>query len=120
MVVQADKNQNSKNCQMLRSMGYQAIPIFSLKELRREVLKNRGDGIVIDLDTIPVDNSCIKQLRAERKDIQLIALSERTFHPELSESIGVDIYACLGSPPDFNELSYCLKGTLENKQLQKL
>ena len=46
--------------------------------------------------------------------MNIIALSERQFHPELEEAIRDHISVCLATPVESDELFYWLKSVFEN------
>jgi DNA-binding NtrC family response regulator len=113
-VVDADKVQCRKLCAMLQQLGYRATPLNAQLELEA-YLKSYPDGIVIlDMDTLAVDNRFFRDLKRQAPDIYVLALSSRPYHPGLEEAMGSHIYACLTKPLDPEEFHYWMKCIAEN------
>ena len=51
--------------------------------------------------------------------LQIIAISSKSFHPELEEAIRDYVYACLRQPVDPDELIYWIKSIQENDHSKK-
>ena len=66
-------------------------------------------AVIIDLDSVAVDNRTIRSLALQFPKIPFLCLSKERFHPELKDSIRDHIYACLIKPIDPDELGYWLK-----------
>lgn len=119
VVLDADEKQCGKLCAILEERHYRAIPMHSLLDLETYI-QGRGCRLVIlDLDTVPVDNLALRELKRKNPGIYIVALSKRQFHPELEEAIGSHIYACLGKPVDPDELVYWLRSIYEDDVDQK-
>ena len=103
-------------CVILEERHYRGIPTYSMKNLRGAIRESACRGVILDLDTVPVDNRVLRELRRQNPGIGIVGLSERRFHPELEEAIRSHIYACLGKPPDPDELVYWLRSIYENDE----
>ncbi len=114
-VVAANKAECRELCDVLKRHHYRAIAMHSLANLGKNIHKAACRVIILDLDTLPVDNRFITDLRRENPGIPIMVLSSRPFHPELKEAMSANISACLGKPPDPEEIIYCLKGICENE-----
>jgi len=101
---------------MLEERDYQAVPIHSLSELNRRLKKLNCQVIIIDLDTVVVDNRIIRELTKIIPSAYFFCLSERRFHPELKEAMHNHFFACLCKPIDPDELFFFLRAIYENDE----
>ncbi len=109
VVLDADEEQCKKLCAVLQRHHYQTTALNSLDNLERSIQGSACQAVILDLDTVSVDNRIIRDLKRKNPGIYIVGLSERQFHPELKEAISSHIYACLGKPVDPDELVYCLR-----------
>jgi DNA-binding response OmpR family regulator len=65
--------------------------------------------LLLDLDHLSVDNRYIRELSRQQPKLSIIAVSSRTFHPELEEALSSHISACLVKPVDIDELLFWLR-----------
>lgn len=114
LVVDADKAQCQKLCTLLERSNYRTVASHSLTDLERSVEEGGLKVVILDLDTLPVDNRFIVDLRRENPGVRIIGLSSRPFHPELKEAISEHFYACLYKPVDRDELFFWLRSIWEN------
>jgi len=114
VVVDADKAQCQKLCTLLERSNYRTVPSHSLTNLERPVEEGPLQVVILDLDTLPVDNRFIVDLRRENPGVRIMGLSNRRFHPELQEAISKHFYACLYKPVDTDELFFWLRSIWEN------
>ncbi len=109
VVVDADRETCKSLCAVLERQEYQTIPLYSLTNLEMNIRLDDRQIIIVDLDGVPVDNRFFRGLRSKNPGICIIALSSRSYHPELEEAMSSDIYACLGKPVDEEELVFWVK-----------
>ena len=109
LVVYAGADDCKTICAILDRHGYSAIELHSLEELAFEIHNSPSHAVVLDLDSLPVDNRFIRNLCKDNPRLCVIGISSRTFHPELEESMRTHISACLCKPVDGDELIYWLK-----------
>jgi DNA-binding NtrC family response regulator len=110
MVVNTSAEECRELCSMLERNHYPTIPLHSLTDLESRIQgRGRQKVVILDLDSLPVDNRFIKGLCLRNPQICLIVLSSRTFHPELQEAMSTHISACLVKPLDADELIYWLR-----------
>lgn len=119
VVLDADEKQCQALCALLEDLNYRAIPMHSLPDLEKYIHESACRAVILDLDTVPVDNLVIRELKRKKPDICIVGLSKRQFHPELEEAIRRHIYACLGKPADPDELVYWLRSIYENNSDQE-
>ena len=115
VVVDADKSQCEKLCALLRQENYRAIELHSLPNLKKILQETSCRVVIMDLDSLPVDNLFIKEFRRQNPGLPVMVLSSRSFHPELEQVMSKHICACLRKPPDPEELLYCIKSFCENE-----
>ncbi len=110
VVVDANEEQCQELCTMLEDWHYPAAPMHSLRDLETYIQASDCRAVILDLDTVPVDNRVLRKLRRIRQSLCILVLSSRPFHPELEEAMsGHIIYACLNKPVDEEELSYWIR-----------
>jgi DNA-binding NtrC family response regulator len=114
-VIVADTHQGEvyKLCAILKRRHYRTIPIGSLDALSAAVRESACQLVILDLDSLTVDNRFFRNLSKDNPELRVIAVSSRTFHPDLEEAIRTHIFACLGKPVDEDELIYWVKSICE-------
>jgi DNA-binding NtrC family response regulator len=114
MLVDPDEYRMGLLSELIREQGLDAENIHSLSQLMESIPGKDQPIVILDLDQLPLDDRFVRELVRCNPGVRILGLSTRPFHPELSESLKKHIYACLGQPPERDELIYCLKGILEN------
>lgn len=109
VMASGDKRESRDLCTLLKSHGYRIIRSHSLANLGTQLGENDCRLLVLDLDHFSVDNRLIRELRRQHPGLSIIALSSRTFHPELEEALTSHISACLVKPVDVDELLFWLR-----------
>lgn len=109
-VVNSNAEECREVCALLEEHQYRAIRLHSLNDLKKVLKEGAHEQIVIlDFDSFPIDNRLIRELRSYNPKPCIVALSSRTFHPDLKEAMSSHISACLVKPVDPDELIYWLK-----------
>jgi len=93
----------------LKSNNYVADHARSLDEMTTYLKTMSCLAVIIDIDSIPVDNRIIRKLTLEFPGAPLLCVSLDKFHPELKDAICYHIYACINKPIDTEELFYWLQ-----------
>jgi DNA-binding NtrC family response regulator len=120
-VIDADKKQCQELCAWLKQFNYAAAPLYSLDDLKEHLGRDPIKVVLVDLDTVAVDNNFFRTLKKQHPDICVLVISSLPYHPGLEEAMGSYIYACLAKPLDPDELIYWLKSICENQPtLQKV
>jgi DNA-binding NtrC family response regulator len=111
VVIVADARPEERQglCQVLEQNHYQTTCKDSLAELLRHLEESSCHAVILDLDSLPVDNRFIRNLCRKNPELCVIGISSRTFHPELEEAMRTHISACLSKPVNEEELIYWLK-----------
>jgi DNA-binding NtrC family response regulator len=115
LVVNTDKKQCRELGELIEKERYPVSTLHSLQNLETHLEENKFQAVIIDIDTVPVDNRTIRKLTLKFPGIYFFCLSEKPFHPELKDAICYHIYACLNKPVDEDELFYFLRSIYENE-----
>ncbi|MDY0040019.1 MAG: hypothetical protein RBS57_06870 [Desulforhabdus sp.] len=111
-VIVASRKQSEESLslgEVLAAARYRVLFNDSTATLWDEVEAGRYQAIILDLDTVPADDSFIKKLRGIHSALCIIFLSSRSFHPELKESFSNYVCACIKKPVNPEEVLFCLK-----------
>jgi len=112
VVLDADAAQCREISNLLRSFDVKVA--HSLSELQEYLIESECRAILIDLDTVSIDNRTLGHIKRQHPDTEIIAKSERRFHPELEEALRSHIHSCLAKPLDADELIFWLKSIFDN------
>lgn len=94
---------------VLSKNNYRWYLIESVEALDKELTKTHCNCVILDLDSISIDNRTIRELTIEYPHIYFLCISKDRFHPELKDAICYHIFACLTKPLDYDELLYWLR-----------
>ena len=89
--------------------NYRSYLVENMDNLDTELTKIHCNCIVLDLDSVPIDNRTIRELTIQYPHVYFLCMSKDRFHPELKNAICYHIYACLTKPLDYDELLYWLR-----------
>ncbi len=95
---------------------YRIIECGSSSKLTDLINENAARVLILDLDSISVDNKFVRKLKTQNPDLSILAFSIKTMHPELRESISSYIHACLSKPLDPEELRFWLRSITHDYQ----
>ncbi len=115
LVLDAEPTECRNLCDLLAKERYTAIPVRSLADLKEYLLTESYIAVVIDIDSISIDNRTIRKLVLDNPGMHILCVSKDKFHPELKDAICYHIYACLNKPVDPDELIYFLRSIYENE-----
>jgi len=115
LILDADKEQCRELCDLLDEDRYAAIPLYSMTNLEKSIQSSGCLAVIVDIDTVPVDNRTVRELTLKFPGVYFFCLSKLPFHPELKDAICYHIYACLNRPVDPDELFYWLRSIEENE-----
>ena len=94
---------------LIEKAAYRTEIYFSLPSLEEGLSLASCMAVILDVDSVPLDNHAIRNLKASHPSVSLLMFSRERFHPELQESISHVLYACLKKPADSDEITYLLK-----------
>ena len=109
VVAGKDRKECKQLCAMLQEADYSATAVHALDHIEVSTREKSAWAVILDLDSLPIDNHFIKQLFNRNPGICIIAISSRSFHPELKEAFSTCFSACLRKPLDSDELLYWLR-----------
>jgi DNA-binding NtrC family response regulator len=115
LVINTDKKQCRELGELIEKEGYSVSALHSLQNLETHLKENKFQAVIIDIDTVPIDNRTVRELTIKFPEIYFFCLSVQPFHPELKDAICYHIYACLNKPVDEDELFYFLRSIYENE-----
>ena len=114
VVVAAEPEQYRAISAVLEPNHYRTATLDSLCDLSKNIREGSYRAVILDLDSLPVDNRAMRELRKQNPEVPIIALSSRTFHPELQEALSLYISACLAKPLNPDELIYWVKSIFQD------
>ena len=116
-VVVLDGNLSSRGelSDILNSKDYPFTHANALSSLEELLISDQYVAVVLDIDSVPVDNRTIRQLALKYPGVRFLCTSKDRFHPELKDAICYHIYACLNKPVDSDELLYWIKSIYEEE-----
>lgn len=115
IVFNNDQSQCAELCQLLADRGYQSVPAYSLSDLNNSLQKKDCLVVIVDLDTVSLDNRTIRDLNQKNPGVYFLCLSSKRFHPELKDAISYHLYACINKPFDPEEIFFWLRSIYENE-----
>ena len=115
LVVDADQNQCRRLCTLLEKSQYSTFSMRSIQHLEANLKQSSCLAVILDIDTIVIDNRTVRELTIKFPDVYFFCLSEHSFHPELKDAICYHIYACINKPADPDELFYWLRSIEVNE-----
>lgn len=94
---------------VLSKNKYRSYLFESIENLDIKLADISCNCVILDLDSIRIDNRTIREFTIQYPHIYFLCLSKDRFHPELKDAICYHIYACLTKPLDYDELLYWLR-----------
>lgn len=113
VVVESDAHNCREVCALLEQANVSATPLHSLEGLLEHLKREPVRTLILDLDTLEVDNNFFRKLKKQIPDLHILCLSSRKHHPGLEEAMGSYIYASLAKPLNPEELFFWLKSIAE-------
>ncbi len=115
IVLDADKKSCQDLCEVIEEHIYSTTPLHSLLDLETILESGGYIAVIVDIDSVQVNNRVIRQLTIKYPETSFLCTSKDRFHPELKDAICYHIYACLTKPIDPDELFYLLKSIHEEE-----
>ncbi|MFH1123947.1 MAG: hypothetical protein V1758_09855, partial [Pseudomonadota bacterium] len=104
LVLDANKKSCKQLCALLHERDFAARPVYSLQGFESGIKEGNFIAVIMDLDSLPLDNKIIREMTLTYPGVHFLATSKDQFHPELKDAICYHIYACLNKPIDEAEL----------------
>lgn len=117
IILDADKAGTRDLSEMLLSNGYPVVATHELSGLNLLLRSGAYIGVIIDIDSVSIDNRTIRDLALNNPGLCILCTSKDRFHPELKDAICHHIYACLNKPIDPDELIYWVKSIYEENNM---
>ena len=117
IVLDGIKKSSDELCTILESRHYSTSAIQSLPHLEGLIQSEEYLAVIIDIDSVPVDNRTIRYLALTYPGVRFLCTSKDRFHPELKDAICYHIDACLNKPVDPEELLYWIKSIFEGENI---
>lgn len=114
VVVNANEAQCLELCVVLEQEHFRTTALHSLRALEGEVMEGSCRVVILDLDSLPVDNRLFRNLKRKNPGVHIIGLSSRPFHPELEEAMSRHISSCISKPVDVEELVYWIRSICQS------
>ena len=114
LVLDSEQATGQRICDLLAEEHYPTVAVRSLADLKRRLQAESYLAVIMDIDSVPVDNRSIRNLVLEFPGTCILCTSKDRFHPDLKDAICYHIYACLNKPVDLDELFYWLRSINEN------
>jgi DNA-binding NtrC family response regulator len=108
LFMNADPEESAGISFLLKEADFSTQSVISPSELQKKLKEAVFLAVIIDLDSVAIDNRSIRDLALQFPNIPFLCISRERLHPELEDSIRDHIYACLAKPIDPDELSYWL------------
>jgi hypothetical protein len=108
-ILGSDFDDAAALCRLIEKAAYRTEIYSSLPSLEGGLALAPCLAVILDVDSVPLDNHMIRNLKASHPSVSLLMVSRERFHPELQESISHILYACLKKPADSDEITYLLK-----------
>ncbi len=116
VVLDTDTHQCQGLCKLLTGYHFTTVTMNTWGDLEPYLHVSDCRAVILNLDNIRVTNRTLRDLKRQKPQASIIALSERQFHPELEEAFREYISVCLKQPLDSDELVYWLRSIFENNE----
>ncbi|MBW2200359.1 MAG: hypothetical protein JRF71_05925 [Deltaproteobacteria bacterium] len=117
VIIDAKQNSSGELSNILNSKNYPFTVTHALSSLEEIFQSDQYVAVILDIDSVPVDNRTIRDLTLKYPGISFLCTSKDRFHPELKDAICYHIYACLNKPVDPDELLFWIKSIYEDENI---
>ena len=114
LVLNADITSCQELVELLEGRQYATTSIHALSDLEGHLEKGGNLTVILDIDSVPVDNRVIRELTIKYPEVHFLCTSKDRFHPDLKDAICYHIYACLAKPVDPDEIFFLLRSIYED------
>ena len=117
IILDASPSSVSQLNEMLDSKHYPHAQVNDLSALENLLETGQYLAVILDIDSVAVDNRTIRNLSHNFPGIRFLCTSKDRFHPELKDAICYHMYACLKKPVDPDELLFWIKCIYEEEEI---
>lgn len=114
VVLDADATNCRDLCSLVEKIDCRAYAQNSLSGMEALLRKNECMVVLIDIDSVPIDNRTIREMTLKYPGVYFLCMSVERFHPDLKEALCYHIYACINKPIDPDEVHYWLRSIFAN------
>lgn len=108
-ILSKDEPQIEQLRSILCERHFEARVFRSLDSLKKGLSHTGCLAAIMDVDSVPVTNRMIRQLKTQFAEVSIFFTSQHRLHPDLEDALSQHIYACLSKPLDPEELDFWLK-----------
>jgi len=116
LLASRDPAQQQDLQDQLGKAGYRVVHVDGLEEVSERLRREKISNLFLDLDGVTANDRFIRALTRQIPQLCIIVLSTRSHHPELRESMGGPICACIRKPLDPDEVLFCLESLCERRK----
>ena len=116
IIIGKDEKEFHELIKLIEKKGYKAITRKTILALKKYLSEKECMVILIDIDTVPVENRDLRELTLEYPNYPFLCMSKDKYHPDLKEAICYHIYACINKPVNPDELFYLLRSIRDDNQ----
>ena len=109
VILGADAPDMDAICRIIEKGTYRTETCPGSNELERMLESDPCRTVILDIDSVPLDNRAIRELTQSYPSTSFLCTSRERFHPDLKDAIRHHLFACLHKPVDPDELHYFLK-----------
>lgn len=113
LFVTANPAEGTRLASLLAKSGYLSETLGELESLEPHLAQGAWLAVILDLDSLAVDNQTMRRLTLGFPEISFFCSSRTNYHPELQEAISGYFFACLPRPVNPEELTYWLRCAAE-------
>ena len=113
-ILGADAQDSKAICRIIEKGPYLTKTCPGLRELETMLESSPCQAVILDIDSVPLDNRTIRELTRSYPSTFYLCISRERFHPDLKDAISRHLFACLHKPVDPDELNYFLKCIRDN------
>jgi DNA-binding NtrC family response regulator len=116
IIIGKDEKEFHELIKLIKKKGYKAITRKTILALKKYLSKKKCMAVLIDIDTVSVENRVLRELNLEYPGYPFLCMSKDKYHPDLKEAICYHIYACINKPVNPDELFYLLRSIRDDNQ----
>ena len=114
-ILGADVQDSKAISRIIEKGTYLTKTCPGLRELETMLESSPCQAVILDIDSVPLDNRTIRELTRSYPSTSFLCTSKEHFHPDLKDAISHHLFACLHKPVDPDELHYFLNCILDDE-----
>lgn len=115
-ILGTDNDENLALCRLVHNHTrcYRTAVYTRLSDLSAGLAAGGCMAVILDLDSVPLDNRTICRLTTSFPEARFFCASSARLHPDLKDAISRHLFACLTKPIDRDELHFFLKSVRDD------